>query len=103
MAIWPTKKEERPATAKPDFPAPEFPDLGIEDAPSGKAENPIRSAAREPAVRASNSSSADQLTALTQRLEGLERLLDQAKGELHSYLLQREAQGGGDASAKVAR
>ena len=95
---WPGKKEGREPGAKPEFPAALEAD--IDDVAGGKGENPLRSAAREPASRPS-AGDADALAALTQRLETLGQLLDEAKERVTSYLLHRESQSSGDDVSKV--
>jgi len=91
---WP-KKEVREPAAKPEFPAAL--EAGMADSSGGKGENPLRVAARESAARPS-AGDGDALVALTQRLESLGQLLDDAKEQVTSYLLHRESQSSGDAS-----
>ena len=89
---WPGKKEGREAVAKPEFPAALEAD--IDDLPAGKAENPLRVAAREAPPRPA-AGDADTLAALTERLENLGKLMDEAKEQVTSYLLHRESQSAG--------
>ena len=103
---WPGKKDVREPGARPEFPSGL--DLGDDDVPTAsasKAENPLRAAAREPAARPSTALAAahegDELLALTQRLEGLGQLLDDAKEQVTSYLLHRESQSGSDDVSKT--
>jgi hypothetical protein len=95
---WPGKKEVREAGAKPEFPAALEADIA--EVTGGKAENPLRAVSREAAPRPS-ASDADALAALTQRLETLGQLLDEAKEQVTSYLLHRESQSSGDDAAKA--
>ncbi len=102
---WPGKKEVREPAAKPEFPeALEALEPDLPAAPA-KGPNPLRSAAREaPARDAAARGSAgesDPLPALTQRLETLGQLLDEAKEQVTSYLLHRESQSAGDDVSKV--
>ncbi|MEI8372236.1 MAG: hypothetical protein WCJ35_05280 [Planctomycetota bacterium] len=90
---WTGKKEVREPGAKPEFPAAFEAD--ISELPGGKGENPLRSVAREAPSRPSAGDS-DPLPALTQRLENLGQLLDEAKEQVTSYLLHRESQSSGD-------
>ena len=95
---WPGKKETREPGAKPEFPSAFEADLP--EATVVKGENPLRSAARETAAR-SSVGNADALATLTQRLETLGRMLDEAKEQVTSYLLHRESQSSGDDVAKA--
>ncbi len=95
---WPGKKEVREAAAKPEFPAALEADMA--DEPGGKGENPLRVASREKTSRPSGGGG-DVLAALTERLENLGQLLDEAKEQVTSYLLHRESQSSGDDSAKA--
>ncbi len=95
---WPGKKEAREPAAKPEFPAALAADIA--EGPAGKGENPLRVAAREPASR-SSAGDGDALVALTQRLENLGQLLDEAKEQVTSYLLHRESQSSGDSSSNA--
>jgi hypothetical protein len=73
------------------------------EAPGGKGEDPLRSIAREATSRLPVGHG-DALAALTQRLEDLGQLLDEAKEQVTSYLLHRESQSSGDdASNALAR
>ncbi len=95
---WPGKKEVREAGAKPEFPAALEADLA--DVTGGKVENPLRAVSREAAPRPA-AGDADALAALTQRLETLGNLLDEAKEQVTSYLLHRESQSSGDDASKA--
>ena len=95
---WPGKKEVREAGAKPEFPAALEADLA--DVSGGKVENPLRAVSREAAPRPS-AGDADALAALTQRLETLGQLLDEAKEQVTSYLLHRESQSSVDDASKA--
>jgi hypothetical protein len=98
---WPGKKDVREPSAKPEFPSALEAELA--EAPAGKGENPLRSASRETAARPT-AGDADPLPALTQRLETLGQLLDEAKEQVTSYLLHRESQSSAeDASKLLAR
>jgi hypothetical protein len=106
---WPGKKESQPG-AKPEFPSA-F-DLGSsgdadlkDDAPT-KVSIPaaIRDDAPAKAVFPSAAPVADdELLVLTQRLEQLGGLLDQAKDQVTSYLIHRESLQGGDSAKTMAR
>jgi hypothetical protein len=99
---WPGgKKEVREPGAKPEFPEA-LAALEAEGAevPASKSPNPLRTAAREAPSRPAGGES-DPLPALTQRLETLGQMLDQAKEQVTSYLLHREAQSSGDDVSKV--
>jgi hypothetical protein len=104
---WPGKKEGRDSGAKPEFPAALEAD--IEELPGGKAENPPTTSTRCPvapreAPSRSVAAEGDTLAVLTQRLENLGRLLDDAKEQVTAYLLQRESQASDDdASNTLAR
>jgi hypothetical protein len=94
---WPGgKKENREQGAKPEFPAALEADLP--DAPAGKGENPLKAVAREGGSRPAGG---DTLTALTQRLEKLGQLLDEAKDQVTAYLVHRESQSAGDDASRA--
>ena len=95
---WSNKKEVREPVAKPEF--PEALEADIAEVPGGKGENPLRSVAREGALR-SAAAGGEALTALTERLETLGQLLDEAKEQVTSYLLHRESQSAGDDVSRV--
>jgi len=95
---WPGKKEVREPGAKLEFPAALAADIG--EVPAGKGENPLRVAAREASSRPS-AGEADALAALTERLETLGQLLDEAKEQVTSYLLHRESLSSGDDASKA--
>jgi len=98
---WTGKKDTREAGAKPEFPAALEADLA--ELPGDKGENPLRSVARETVPRLAAGDS-DPLPALTQRLETLGQLLEEAKQQVTSYLLHRESQSSGEeASSALAR
>ena len=99
---WPgQKKEIREAGAKPEFPeALAGLNADMAEPPVAKAVNPLRSAAREAAPH-SAAGDTDPLAALTQRLETLGQLLDEAKDQVTSYLLHRESQTSGDDASKA--
>lgn len=100
---WPAKKDVREPGAKPEFPAALEADIA--EPAGGKGPNPLRSVAREvPSRPAATAGDAEALAALTERLENLGQLLDQAKDQVTSYLLHRESQSsGGEASKALAR
>ncbi|MGO9108034.1 MAG: hypothetical protein ACLP9L_02265 [Thermoguttaceae bacterium] len=98
---WPGKKEVREAVAKPEFPAAfEGLEPDAADTASSKGSNPLRAVSREAAPRPS-AGDADALAALTERLETLGQLLDEAKEQVTSYLLHRESQSSGDDASKA--
>jgi len=90
---WTGKKEVREPGTKPEFPAAFEADDA--DVPGSKGENPLRSIVREAPSRPPVGDG-DPLPALTQRLENLGRLLDEAKEQVTSYLLHRESQSADD-------
>jgi hypothetical protein len=88
------KKEPPPAGAKREFPAAleaGLPEEAVEAAPAQRkgSDAPARPAATPGAVAASPQDS--PLVALTERLEHLGRLLDQARDQVTAYLVDREA------------
>ena len=91
---WPGKKDVRESGGKPEFPSALEADIA--NAPAGKGENPLRSAARETTSRTAGGGSGNALVSLTERLEGLGQLLDEAKEQVTAYLLHRESQCGDD-------
>jgi pyrroloquinoline quinone (PQQ) biosynthesis protein C len=97
---WPGKKEVREAAAKPEFPTALEADIA--EVTGDKGENPLRSVVRESLPRASTTN-ADTLAALTERLETLGKMLDEAKEQVTSYLLHRESQSESDASKVLVR
>jgi DNA-binding ferritin-like protein len=97
---WPGKKEPREAGAKPEFPeALAALESDVAEAPAGKGPNPLRTAAREAPRPAAGEN--DPLPVLTQRLETLGQMLDEAKDQVTNYLLHRESQSSGDDVAKA--
>ncbi len=101
---WQGKKDVRESGTRPEFPSSLDVD-DLSDSSSGsKGDNPLRTAARATSERQSPRD-ADELLSLTQRLEGLGQLLDEAKEQVTSYLLHRESQSGGgdDVSKTLAR
>ena len=95
---WTGKKDSREGGARPEFPAALEADLP--EAAVDRSENPLKSATREPA-RPANGNRSDPLPALTQRLEDLGRLLEEAREQVTSYLLHRESLSSGDDSARL--
>lgn len=95
---WPGQKKDVPPGAKPEFPAAL--EAELPEALPGKAENPLKSALRDPAPR-SKSNETDPLPALTGRLDSLGRMLDDAKDQVTSYLLHRECQSGAEDDARA--
>src|SRR5580693_5094876 len=95
---WPGQKKDAPTGARPEFPAALEADLP--EALPAKTDNPLKSAVRDAATRPKNGES-DPLPVLTERLETLGRLLDEAKDQVTSYLLHRESQSGGDDDARA--
>jgi len=94
---WPGKKDVLPG-AKPEFPA-----AFEADSPNARpaaSDGAPKLVARDPTPRPKGGES-DPLPALTERLETLGRMLDEAKEQVTSYLLHREAQSGGDDDARV--
>jgi hypothetical protein len=85
---WTGKKESREGGARPEFPAALEADL---PEAAAKGDNPLKSATRDPAPRPANHNKSDPLPALTQRLEDLGRLVEEAKEQVTSYLLHRES------------
>ena len=76
---WTGKKDIREGGGKAEFPSAleaDLPDV------VGKEDNPLKSAARDPAPRSGSSGSQDPLPALTQRLEDLGRLLEEAREQV---------------------
>ena len=99
---WTGKKESREGGARPEFPAAleaDLPEAAIDKA--DKSENPLKSSAHGPAPRPANGGRSDPLPALTQRLEDLGRLLEEAREQVTSYLLHRESLSSGDDSARL--
>ncbi len=94
---WPAKKDA-PTGARPEFPAALEADLP--EALPAKADNPLKSVTRDAASRP-KSGEGDPLPVLTERLETLGRMLDEAKEQVTSYLLHRESQSGGDDDARA--
>jgi hypothetical protein len=90
---WTGKKDVREGGVKPEFPTALEADLP-EAAAMG--DNPLKPVPRPPAPRPANSGQTDPLPALTERLEDLGRLLEEAKEQVTSYLLHRESLAGGD-------
>ena len=93
---WPGKKESLPG-AKPEFPTA-F-DLGPASDSDSKSDGPAKTAPPAAVPVADD----DELLVLTQRLEHLGGLLDQAKDQVTSYLIHRESQSGGDPAKAMAR
>jgi hypothetical protein len=94
---WTGKKDTREPGAKPEFPAALEAD--IQETPDIKGENPLRSVAADSPSR-SVAGAADPLAALTERLEALGRMMDDAKEQVTSYLLHRESLSSGDSASK---
>jgi hypothetical protein len=95
---WTGRKDIREGGAKPEFPTAleaDLPEAAV------KGDNPVKSASRGPGPRVANGGQADPLPILTERLEDLGRLLEEAKEQLTSYLLHRESLSGGDDSARL--
>ncbi len=99
---WPGKKDA-PVGTRPEFPAALEDDMP--EAQAIKADNPLKSAARETAQPPGRPLPArgesDPLPVLTERLEILGRMLDEAKEQVTSYLLHRESQSGRDDDTRV--
>ena len=95
---WPGQKKDAPVGARPEFPAAL--EAELPEALPAKADNPLKSATREPIARPKNGSESDPLPALTERLETLGRMLDEAKERVTSYLLHRESQAGTEDDAR---
>jgi hypothetical protein len=98
---WTGKKDSREGGARPEFPAALEADLP--EPAADKSENPLKSAPRDPAPRPANSGRTDPLPALTQRLEELGRLLEEAREQVTSYLLHRESLSGSEDTARLSR
>ena len=111
---WPGQKKEVPVGVRPEFPAALEAELPA--ALPSKADNPLKSAARNPAHgpvqplghpghplagHGSGRGENDPLPVLTERLETLGRMLDEAKEQVTSYLLHRESQSGADDNARA--
>jgi hypothetical protein len=98
---WTGKKEVREGGARPEFPAAfeaDLPESASESA-AIKSDNSTKFAARDSVSRPS--SGGDPLPALTQRLEDLGRLLEEAREQVTSYLLHRESLSSGDDDARL--
>ena len=92
---WTGKKDVREGGGKPEFPsALDLPDF------AAKEDNPLKSA-REPTPPPVSGGRQDPLPALTQRLEDLGRLVEEAREQVTSYLLHRESLSGNDDSARL--
>jgi hypothetical protein len=104
---WPTKKETPESVrAKPDFPSDlDLPGATASTAASQPASRPSGTAGPLKArpLDAPSPSDADALASLTERLENLGKLVDQAKEQVTSYLLHRESQSSGEDSAEMSR
>ncbi len=99
---WTGKKDIREGGARPEFPAAlesDLPEASLDKA--DKCENPLKSSARDPAPRQANGGRSDPLPALTQRLEDLGRLVEEAREQVTSYLLHRESLSSGDDSTRL--
>jgi hypothetical protein len=97
---WPSKKEVREPSAKPEYPeALEALEPVMAEPPAAKTASPLRTASREAPRQAVAPS--DPLPALTERLESLGQLLDEAKEQVTSYLLHRESQSSSDDVSKL--
>ena len=92
---WPGKKDMIPGS-KPEFPSA----LEVGGAEESGSEP---SAASAPKAAAGSAKDADELLVLTQRLEHLGGLLDEAKEQVTSYLIHRESQStGADPARSIA-
>ena len=95
---WTGKKDIREGGGRPEFPSALEADL---PEVAAKEDNPLKSASRDPAPRSGSGGRQDPLPALTQRLEDLGRLLEEAREQVTSYLLHRESLTGNDDSARL--
>jgi hypothetical protein len=102
---WPGKKDVHETGSKPEYPSAlelGFPDLpGTKAEPVAKVESGPKADPRDRGGAPSAEQSPDQLLALTQRLEHLGQLLDEAKEQVTSYLLHRESQTAGADPARA--